>query len=889
MNKRLKQILSYNTIFLVIIVAILNISYCRFVYSTLISLTKMYVSNTIKVATIAVQNNINEKISEVKLVSQLAQISNESLRFQDKLNFLTNFKEKNNTMRFYISNLNGRSISNYGEVTYIQEYDFFKNALKGISSMSEPVYSYYEGKWVVSVATPIYNHHSGTVDSIFIADYDIQELSNLIEGISLGDETINFIISKDGAVVVSNSDILNNSISRTGFISSDADEEEFATLLELQYKAAEKKEGNGEYTFYGVKKYAMFEPIQNNDWVLISSVPVSILYEKIYILSYQIVIFTLVIFVVVMFMTFYSKKLNMNLEYEKFKSDIVIKTSNMFIVKIKKDGKIIDCNYNFIDTTGYIKENIKDTSIYEVISENYIEIFKNYISSIINKNTVLETTIPIITNNGNLIYVIWNYNIDSYLKKEIHEIELIGTDITKIKEFEFKVQKLAYFDQLTGLHNLIYLEEYFDYITKSENKSHQMALIYLDFDNFKYINDLFGHTVGDKFIIDICKKIKEISNDKASICRNGGDEIIILYENIEDDEELNIYMYKVFNSIKEDYYINSIKFSISSSIGVSVYPKDGNTYCELFKSADIAMNFAKEKGKNRIQLFNNEMKKNIYEVVTIENEMRTAIENNEFILYYQPQYKIDTGLLYGFEALIRWKNPRKGLISPIQFIPQAEKNQLIIPIGDWVLGEAADFINEIKKQGFDDICVSVNVSVVQMMCENYVEKVLNILEEKHINPKNIKLEITESVMMESIEDMLQKINTLNLNGIYFSLDDFGTGYSSLTYLKKIPIKILKIDKSFVDTIMDKNGNKEILSYIIDLAHNINLEVVAEGIEEDTQLEWLRNKGCNVAQGFYMGKPMPKEEAIKELGHNMYKSIDMEVIQCKEQKNLIGKR
>lgn len=863
MINKVKKIFTYNVIIIILFTAIFNVLYYKFIYTNLVNLTNLYVYNSLNAAAIAVESNIDKKINEVKLISSMDILKYSEYSLDMKLKFLLKFKGYNHSMKFYISDLEGIAKSGDGEIIYIGSYDFFNKAKKGITIMSEPIYNNSQNTWVTEIAVPI-TDAKGEILNILVAEYNVEELSELVNGIDLGKDTVTFIVSADGLIVTSNIKGICRTV--TGECHFSEDEGTKQSLNSLKFKAIALKNGSSLYTYENKNMYAVFKTISNNNWILVASVPEKILYEKIYDITYIISFITLVVLFIAVCIVIYSNKLNKNLIEEKKKNRIVVNSSNILIVRTKNDGTIVDCNDNFINDVGYKKEELCNELIYKIISKEYINIFQSCIIKAADGINISNVDVQLKNKDGEFIYVLWNSNSVSDFKSEI--IEFIGTNITKIKEYERKIKKFAYYDQLTKVYNAAYLEEHISKKIKYGNDNLKMALIYVDLDNFKYVNDMFGHNLGNKLIIDVCKRIQSIDDEKFLLCRNGGDEFTILYQDYSNNELQN-YISHLSKAVKYDYYINNIKISVSASIGVSIYPKDGETCEELFKSADIAMNSAKELGKDRIKYFNKDMKDKIYEIINIDNMLKEAVKNKEFVLYYQPQYEISDGNLYGFEALIRWIRPEQNIIPPDKFIPQAEKNQLIIPIGDMVLEQACDFINEAVEKGYNDICVSVNVSVVQMMCDDYADRVINIINKKGVNTKNIKLEITESVMIESIEETLKKIKILNKSGIYFSLDDFGTGYSSLTYLKKIPIKILKIDKSFVDTIIDENENKKILSSIIELAHDIDLEVVAEGIEEDIQLEWLKSKGCNIAQGFFMGKPMNKEEAIKRLGSNMY--------------------
>lgn len=868
MLKKIKSVFTLNMILIILAAVIFNCVFYIFVYTNLVKLTKLYAVNSIDFGTIAVQRSIDEKLNEIEVISKDTFLWSNDISFEKKLEHLANCGEKEDVLRYFIVKPNGDGYSTQQEITYFQKYSFFYEAMKGKTVVAEPIYSDYDKQWVVPSALPI-RDNDNNINYVLVAYLSIEDFNDAIDGINLGEKTINLILTKDNLVITTNNkDILNETNSSRILDDKSAVTSSF---LEFQKNIGNNDKGVG-YFEYKAEKYIAFYKKLNNDWFLISSVPKTVLFSNVYKLSATTTLITVLVVLISLALTIYTRHLNQNLENEKKKNETVLNSTKLFFIELNDKGEILKANKNFLKVIGYNSYEIKKKKLSQLIPENYSDDFKTLFEKILNGINVYEMDIPILTKEKKLISVVWNSNIEEYEQnKRAKKVEIIGTNITKIKDYEKKIQKLAYFDQLTGLNNAVYLEEYFNSLISNNSKNKKHALIFMDLDNFKYINDMFGHEVGDEVIVNISHKLNEIKPDNVLFCRRNGDQFIMLYEDIKNDNDIEEFLENILKTIGEDYMINNLKYNVSSSIAVSIYPQDGETYSELFKSVDIAMNSSKENGKGKITFFNNEMKQDMYDVIMIESDLKRAISNKEFVLYYQPQYDINSGKLCGFEALIRWISPTRGFVSPAKFIPQAEKNQMIIEIGDWALEEACNFINEITELGYDDICISVNVSVVQMLCEDYVEKTLRVLKEKNIKSQNIKLEITETVLMESIDEMLNKINKLNENGIYFALDDFGTGYSSLTYLNRIPLKVLKIDKSFVDIILEKDGNPEIISSIIDLAHDIKLDVVAEGIEENAQLSWLKNKGCNIAQGFYMGKPMPKEKAIEELGNNMYEN------------------
>ena len=839
--------------------------YYKCIYVRLIALTDSYVSDKLDVITQAVENNIETKLSEVQTISEM------NFKYAEKdIDFNKIMGVAKDTLvceNIFIGGTDGKCISNKNEVVYMKEYPFFKSACEGKTVMSEPIYSYNNKKWVTAVSSPI-RDEKGNVAKVIVVFYDVNELEKIIENISLGDEAITFITTKDKVIVTSNSETISKNITKTGTIPDN--NSELTYIKNLQNRAIQILNGEANFIYEDARTKNFFKTFKENDWVLVSSMPKDVMYSDIYTINFIITIITLFIMAIAIVMMLYSSKLKNYLVKEKKKSNFITSNSNIITLNLNLNSGIVGYNENFVKLMNLKPEFYKNHSIYSIIPESYYSAFDVYFERAFNQKTGSEQLdMPLINGDGKWIYVLWNAS----LYPENNQVEFIGTNISNLKDYERKIQKLAYFDQLTGLNNLVYLKEYFENIISTDTTKTKIALLYLDIDNFKYINDMFGHNIGDNLIIDLGNRIASIENIKVKICKRSGDEFAICYEYIEDENELQDYINSVFDVLKKEYYINNVKLNMSISMGAAIYPDDAQNYEELFKCADIALQAAKNDGKNRVKYFNNSMKNEIYEIISIENNLKSAIENNEFVLYYQPQYNITTGKLYGFEALIRWLSPTKGFVQPDKFIPQAEKNQLIIPIGKFAFIETCNFINRLKKRGVTDLCIAVNVSVVQMMCDDFVDFVLDTIKEKNIDTKNIKIEITESVLIKSVDEIIEKMNILNKHGVLFSIDDFGTGYSSLSYLSKIPFNVLKIDKSFTDIILDENKKEDILSLIINLAKVSNLSIVAEGIEDARQLKWLADKECDIAQGFFMGKPMPENKAFEIIGKNMYDFID----------------
>ncbi|KAJ51787.1 diguanylate cyclase (GGDEF)-like protein/PAS domain S-box-containing protein [Clostridium tetanomorphum] len=438
------------------------------------------------------------------------------------------------------------------------------------------------------------------------------------------------------------------------------------------------------------------------------------------------------------------------------------------------------------------------------------------------------------------------------------------SDITDRKVYEEKIKQLAYYDRLTGLPNFHLLKEKIDEKIRECRDKIKVAFLLIDLDNFRNINDTLGHKFGDKVLVNISNELKKIIHSNDMICRIGGDEFLIAKSFVKDKEQVIDVAKDILEYFQKPIIVEGHDIYITISIGIDMYPDNGKDSYTLLKNSDSAMYIAKEKGKNRYEFFHKSIYNNILQKTQLELDLRKAVENNEFLLYYQPQMSLKTSKIIGVEALIRWKHPEKGLISPAKFIPLAESTGLIVPIGKWVL-ETAILQNMFwQKMGYKEITMSVNVSSLQLQQNDFMPTVKDVLNKVNMNPKFLDIEITESTLMKSIDSVIKKLKSLKEMGIRISLDDFGTGYSSLNYLKKLPINTLKIDKVFVDDIKEDSDDEAITGEIIQLAHKMKIDVVAEGVEIGEQVKFLRMQDCDKIQGYVLSRPLPHDEIEKYL-------------------------
>jgi len=448
------------------------------------------------------------------------------------------------------------------------------------------------------------------------------------------------------------------------------------------------------------------------------------------------------------------------------------------------------------------------------------------------------------------------YSSDGSLNRYV----VILSDITQAKHSEAELERLAHHDPLTGLPNrLLLLSQLRHSLLSAERNDRVFAVLYIDLDRFKLINDSLGHEVGDQVLKVVARRFKSQLREIDMVARLGGDEFVVLLEGIEDPLDAFLVAEKMVRSLQVPVQVKEHEFLLSCSIGIAIYPKDGGTVEELLRDADSAMYRAKREALNNIIFYTEEMTKEANHRLNLFNELRLAVKNNEFELYFQPQINMQTGALCGAEALIRWHHPERGLIGPLSFIPEAEDSGLILPIGEWVLQEACSIMKFWLDQGIDFGRISVNVAGPQLQSGRLFVTVQKALRQSGLDPERLELELTETYVMELIESHSKTLSSLHSLGVDIAIDDFGTGTSSLSRLKNLHIDKLKIDRSFVVDIPADKDDEAIARAIIALANSLGLSVIAEGVETEEQKQFFLEENCNQAQGYLFSKPLTKDE------------------------------
>jgi diguanylate cyclase (GGDEF)-like protein/PAS domain S-box-containing protein len=459
-----------------------------------------------------------------------------------------------------------------------------------------------------------------------------------------------------------------------------------------------------------------------------------------------------------------------------------------------------------------------------------------------------EVTVSPLLEQGEAKHILWMIN-----------------DITDRKKREEHLIQLATHDALTGLPNRALLKDRLDWaISHAQRNQKLAALLFMDLDRFKTINDTLGHNIGDQLLKYVANRLKNCVREEDTVARLGGDEFVILLSDLPSVEVIEEIAAKILDSLAYPIKLESHEVYTSPSIGVSIYPRDGHDSDSLLKQADLVMYRAKAQGGNRHLYYAPEIDIPDKSRLDMEAKLRAALENENFTLHYQPRQSLVTGKIIGVEALLRWRHPRLGPISPAQIIPILEDTGLIIPVGEWILRTACQQCKSWQVEGECDIHIAVNISAAQFKQADFVDQVEDILQETGLNAHCLELELTETLIMQNAEETIDCLHRLQELGIRLAIDDFGTGYSSLSYLKHFPINYLKIDQSFVSSIMTDTNDRAIVSAIIGLAHTLNLKVIAEGVESFEQLSYLSSRKCDEIQGNYFSLPLSARECRKFL-------------------------
>jgi len=555
-----------------------------------------------------------------------------------------------------------------------------------------------------------------------------------------------------------------------------------------------------------------------------------------------------------------------DLRKSEMKNRALIDALPDLLLRITSDGRILE-----LRVPGGFDQVFSGA---ELLSKKINEVFSEEVSRRIMQNLYRALTF------GGMQFFEHNLQVDEDAR--YYEWRIVGSgkdealaivrDITERKRTEERVFRLAYYDILTGLLNRNSFKEHLaQALAQAQRHGRYVATLFLDLDRFKRINDTFGYKVGDLLLQSVAERIREgvRKGDKParnvnSVSRLGGDEFTILLPEISHVQDSAKVAKRILETVSSPLIIAGHEIFITGSVGITVYPMDGEDPDTLLKNADAAMYSAKEQGRNNYQFYSEAMNASSFKRLSLENALRKALDRQEFVLYYQPQVHIDSGKIVGMEALLRWKHPEIGTVPPGDFIPLAEETGLIVPIGEWVLDTACIYNKALQKMGLPPRRVAVNISSIQFRPEKLVATITHALKVSGLDARWLEIELTESAIMKNMEESSGILRELKLMGLRVAIDDFGTGYSSLAHLKRFPLDILKIDRSFIRDIPGDRDNEAIAAAIIAMAQSLNLEVIAEGVETEDQFSFLRDHGCGAVQGFMFSPALPGEEMIEYL-------------------------
>ncbi|WP_077210834.1 putative bifunctional diguanylate cyclase/phosphodiesterase [Bacillus dakarensis] len=553
---------------------------------------------------------------------------------------------------------------------------------------------------------------------------------------------------------------------------------------------------------------------------------------------------------------------------ENVSFDQVIQQIKQGIMITDTIGHILYVNTTFCGVTGYEPKEIIGKTPDILKSEMHDDDFYRFIWTTLYEDGYWQGEVYN-RNKAGEIYLQWlDINDMKNDQGEVTRYVFIFTDIQKHKQAQKDIAFLAYHDPLTKLPNRLYVHQHLQSLLNKEHEHQQMiALLYLDLDRFKQINDTLGHSYGDEVLIQAASRVESCLRKSDMVSRVGGDEFICILSGISSQSDAETVAQKIIKAISQPFYLDNFESHISVSIGISFYPYDGDDIETLVTYADSAMYRAKKMGSNQYQLAQVEENAGAFEKLIFENSLRNALQEETLTLHYQPLIDTKTHKVSGFEALLRWEHPDFGTVSPMDFIPLAEETGLIIPIGEWVMRTACRQNMSWQRDGSPPTRMAVNISTLQILDSNFLKTVLEILEETKMPADLLELEITETIFMEESSSALLTLRQLREKGVRISIDDFGTGYSSLYYLKSFPVDTIKIDRTLIQDINTNQKSEAIAHSVISLANNLNMKVIAEGVETIEQLSILREPKCDEIQGFLFSKPIPSSNVMHWMENN----------------------
>ncbi len=531
------------------------------------------------------------------------------------------------------------------------------------------------------------------------------------------------------------------------------------------------------------------------------------------------------------------------------------------------DGRPMSINRALAQIHGYDSPEQLMAEVPNVVAELFVcpEQMSKIALELESKGILRDIQVELYRRDRSKRWVVANLRAVRDRDGKLSLIEGTMEDITERKLAEEQVQYLAFYDALTGLPNRTLLRDrLINALANARRRNEKVALLFVDLDRFKIINDSLGHSCGDLLLQQVAERFKKSAREQDTVSRIGGDEFVIAMSGVKDIPDIAVAAERIMDAMAREFVIQDHRFNVSCSMGISIYPDHGLDSETLIKNADAAMYCAKESGRCAFRMFTQNMNAQVMERLTIESNLRTALEKQQFFLVYQPQLDLASQKIIGFEALLRWRHPEMGLVAPDRFIRVAENSGLILPIGKWVLRTACSAARHWQTLGLPAVPVAVNVSAVQFRQEDFLATTRSVLRETGLAPQYLEIELTESVLLSNAELTLPVLHELKTMGVNLAIDDFGTGYSSLSYLRQFPVSRLKIDRSFIKAVALNPDDAAITSAIISLGKSLNVKVIAEGVENESQFSFLRSHECDEIQGYYFSQPLTQQQVEEKL-------------------------
>ncbi len=524
-------------------------------------------------------------------------------------------------------------------------------------------------------------------------------------------------------------------------------------------------------------------------------------------------------------------------------------------------------NYNLKSGSTNCDQCIKTESpIYSRSNGELLGIIKIYANPVLYQRLVSDIGYRLIVVLAGVLFVItlaWYLTSKLLIELKERESKLLY-EVNERKLAEEKMNQIATYDQLTNLPNRYLLHsEFKQKLAEAKLYNKKLAVLFIDLDHFKIINDVYGHETGDILLREVANRISGLIRKYDFLSRFGGDEFVMIMPLLEDQSEVYSVIRKIILCLNQEFDLGKAKVEITTSIGISIFPNDGDTPSKLLKNSDLAMYRAKSDGRNGYHFFTSKMNKDLERSQWIEINLKKAVADNSFQLYFQPQLNLNTGEVVSCEALLRWPQSDGSMISPFEFIPVAERTGLINVISDWVLDTAYSYRNEWEKKGYKGVRVDINLSGKDFSKKEIIHKIINMIEQDPEFTHKIGIEITENILLKSSDEIIDLLKYLHQSKVHISIDDFGTGYSSLNYLKKFPVSCLKIDQTFVAEAPDKEHDQAIMEAFVSVGHGLGMQVIAEGVEQAAHYRLSRNINCDMAQGYFISRPLNAEDFERE--------------------------